>query len=59
MENKAVEIYSNFASEAEDPEIKELFKWLANWERGHVKILHDIDMELRDKIWSDNQFWPF
>jgi rubrerythrin len=59
MENKAVEIYSNFALEAEAPEIKEMFKWLANWERGHVKILHDIDMELRDKIWSDNQFWPF
>jgi rubrerythrin len=59
MENKAVEIYSNFEKEAEDPEIKELFHWLANWEKGHVKILHDLDVELRDKIWFDNQFWPF
>jgi rubrerythrin len=59
MENKAVEIYSKFAAEATTSEIKELFTWLANWEMGHVKILHDIDMELRDKIWFDNQFWPF
>jgi rubrerythrin len=59
MENKAVEIYTNFANETKVPEIKELFTWLANWEKGHVKILHDIDMELRDKIWFDNQFWPF
>jgi rubrerythrin len=59
MENKAVEIYSNFAKEAADPEIKELFNWLANWEKGHVKLLNDLDVELRDKIWFDNQFWPF
>jgi rubrerythrin len=59
MENKAVEIYSNFANEATDPEIKELFHWLANWEKGHVKLLNDLDIELRDKIWFDNQFWPF
>ena len=59
MENKAVEIYSNFAAEATDPEIKNLFNWLANWEKGHVKILNDLDLELRDKIWFDNQFWPF
>lgn len=59
MENKAVEIYSKFANEATDPEIKELFNWLANWEKGHVKLLHDLDVELRDKIWFDNNFWPF
>jgi rubrerythrin len=59
MENKAVEIYSNFAEKAEDAEIKKLFTWLANWEKGHVKILHDLDEELREKIWFDNNFWPF
>jgi rubrerythrin len=59
MENKAVEIYTNFANEAKDAEIKELFTWLANWEKGHVKLLNELDVELRDKIWFDNQFWPF
>jgi len=59
MENKAVEIYSDFAAKAEDAEIKELFSWLADWERGHVKILNELDQELREKIWYDNNFWPF
>ncbi|HNW70786.1 MAG TPA: ferritin family protein [Bacteroidales bacterium] len=59
MENKAVEIYTDFAEKAEDPEIKELFLWLANWEKGHVKLLSDMDKELLEKIWYDNNFWPF
>ncbi len=59
MENKAVEIYSDFAAKAEDAKIKELFTWLAIWEQGHVKILNELDQELREKIWYDNNFWPF
>lgn len=59
MENKAVEIYSDFAAKAEDAEIKDLFTWLADWEGGHVKILNKLDQELREKIWYDNNFWPF
>ncbi len=59
MENKAVEIYTNFANETTDHEIKELFFWLANWEKGHVKMLSELDKELREKIWFDNNFWPF
>ena len=59
MENKAVEIYSDFAAKAEDAEIKDLFMWLADWEGGHVKILNELDKELREKIWYDNNFWPF
>lgn len=59
MENKAVEIYTDFATKSEEPEIKELFLWLANWEKGHVKILSELDKELREKIWYDNNFWPF
>lgn len=59
MENKAVEIYSDFANSSSEPEIKNLFQWLANWERGHVKLLSELDKELREKIWFDNDFWPF
>jgi len=27
--------------------------------KGHLKVLNDIDNELKEKIWNDNQFWPF
>lgn len=59
MENKAVEIYTDFAHQAKEQEIKDLFLWLADWEKGHVKILSELDKELKEKIWFDNNFWPF
>jgi len=59
MENKAIEVYSKRAKESNDPVERELFDFLANWERSHHKILHELNEELKEKIWHDNQFWPF
>lgn len=59
MENGAVKVYTDFANQAADPNIRELFLWLADWEKGHVKILNQLDNELKEKIWFDNNFWPF
>lgn len=59
METKAIEVYSKQAAEATDPNEKELFAWLADWEKGHHKILHELNEKLKEDIWYDNQFWPF
>ncbi|QTA82651.1 Rubrerythrin [Desulfonema limicola] len=59
MEQKAVELYSQRAETAEDPEEKKLYQWLAQWEQGHLDMLLAMDKELTEKIWNDNQFWPF
>jgi rubrerythrin len=59
MEKKAIEIYSKQAAAATDPNEKKLYSWLADWEKGHLRILSDLDNELKEKIWFDNQFWPF
>lgn len=59
METKAIEVYSNRAAETTDAKEKELFLWLADWEKGHHKILNDLNEELKQSIWFDNQFWPF
>lgn len=58
MEEKAVEFYSRRAESSTDQAEKELFRWLANWERTHLQYLTELDKELRDKVWQDNQFWP-
>ncbi|MBN2009945.1 ferritin family protein [candidate division KSB1 bacterium] len=58
MEEKAVQFYSEQAQKATDPLEQKLFDWLATWEKGHVKLLADIDKELLENIWYDNQFWP-
>lgn len=59
MEKRAIEIYSRQAMNTEDPNEKELYKWLADWEKTHLKILNKLDDDLKEKIWFDNQFWPF
>ncbi|MCX6287877.1 MAG: ferritin family protein [Bacteroidetes bacterium] len=59
FEKRAIEVYSKQAEVTTDPNEKELYQWLADWEKGHLKVLNDIDNELKEKIWNDNQFWPF
>lgn len=59
MEEHAVKLYSESAETTSDPEAKALYEWLARWEREHLGLLLDIDKAVREKIWFDNQFWPF
>jgi len=59
MEERAIQLYAKSAQTASDPEAKALYEWLTTWERDHLNILLDIDKALKEKIWFDNQFWPF
>jgi rubrerythrin len=59
MEERAVNLYSESAQNASDPEARALYEWLAGWEREHLNMLLDIDKSLLEKIWFDNKFWPF
>ncbi len=58
MEDRAVSFYSGRASETSNQLEKELFEWLANWEKTHLQFLSEIDKELQQSVWYDNQFWP-
>ena len=59
MEEKAIELYSQRARETSSEEEKKLYQWLASWEIKHLKLLQDIDEYLTEKIWADNNFWPY
>jgi rubrerythrin len=59
MENKAIAVYSERAESAEDPAEKELYKMLAEWEQSHHKLLKAMDDDLKQRVWDDNNFWPF
>ena len=59
MEERAIQLYTKSAQTASDPKAKALYEWLATWERDHLNMLLDIDKALKEKIWFDNQFWPF
>lgn len=59
MEERAIELYGERAKETGDAEEKRLYAWLADWERGHLNALLDMDRELTEKMWADQGFWPF
>ncbi len=59
MEENAIKLYSSRSDETDDPNEKALYRWLADWEKQHLQFLSEIDKELTEQIWYDNNFWPF
>lgn len=59
MEERAIKVYSERAESAVDGEERKLYSWLASWERSHLHQLLEIDRSITEKIWCDNNFWPF
>jgi len=59
FENRAIKVYSDRAERATDPVEKKMYKMLADWEKGHHHLLFQLNEELKEEIWNDNNFWPF
>ncbi len=59
MEKNAIKLYGGRAAEATDPEEKALYEWLARWEKSHLSFLAELESELTQKVWFDQNFWPF
>jgi rubrerythrin len=59
MEENAIKLYASRSVEADDPNEKALYQWLADWEKQHLRFLSEIDKELTEEVWYDNNFWPF
>ncbi|MGD2098530.1 MAG: ferritin family protein [Desulfobacterales bacterium] len=59
MEENAVKLYSERALATTDPNEKALYDWLADWETQHLNFLAEIDRDLTEDIWYDQNFWPF
>ena len=59
MEQRAIKLYANRAATTADADERALYEWLAEWEKGHLQLLSNIDQDLKETIWFDNSFWPF
>lgn len=59
FENRAIDVYSSRAKEANDPHEKEMYQMLADWEKTHHHLLFKLNEDLQEEIWYDNKFWPF
>lgn len=58
LEKKAIAYYKEQAAQAEDPDLKQLFTWLHEWETGHLEQLLELETMLQDEFWSDQGFAP-
>lgn len=58
LEKEAESYYRSRGAEAETDIEKDLYRWLADWEHGHLELLADMDRALMENIWFDNHFWP-
>jgi len=58
LENRAIQYYREQAALAEDPDLKQLFTWLSEWEVGHLDHLKELEAMLQDAYWADQGFSP-
>ncbi|MGB3975939.1 MAG: ferritin family protein [bacterium] len=59
FEQQAIDYYSSQAKATRDEDEARIFNWLAEWEKTHLDLLVEIDRELQQQIWFDQNFWPY
>jgi len=59
MEKDAVDFYEEAAERTESQEAEELFKVLADWERGHLQDFEKQYEMLQEDWWNEQGFAPF
>jgi rubrerythrin len=58
LEKRAMDYYTEQENVALDPDVKAMFRWLAQWEKGHLDRLTALERAMREDIWNAAQFWP-
>lgn len=59
LEKTAIDFYRTQAVESPDPAARETFQFLADWEKGHLESLTELERRLRDQYFADQGFSPF
>ncbi|RJQ84260.1 MAG: rubrerythrin [Desulfobacteraceae bacterium] len=59
IEEQSVTLYSDQARQTTEPKEKALFRWLAEWEHGHLTFLVGLERDIREQVWNDPHFWSF
>lgn len=59
LEKEARDFYAKAAQKVDDPELKKILVWLAQFEDEHYDTMVKLHESLRSEYWHDNNFWPF
>jgi rubrerythrin len=59
LERSAIAYYSAQAAECPDQASRDTFRFLAEWEKGHLEALSDLEHRMRDLYFAQQGFSPF
>jgi rubrerythrin len=58
LELSAINFYSKAADECPDDESANVFRFLADWEKGHLDALTELEERMKDQYFADQGFSP-
>ncbi len=58
LELSAIRFYSKAATECPDEDSAKVFRFLADWEKGHLDALNELEARMRDQYFADQGFAP-
>jgi rubrerythrin len=58
LELSAINFYSRAADECPDEESSKVFRFLADWEKGHLDALTELEGRMKDQYFADQGFAP-
>jgi rubrerythrin len=59
LERSAINFYKDAATRCPDEESAKVFRFLAEWEAGHLETLVDLERQMRDSWFAEQGFSPF
>lgn len=58
LELSAINFYTKAADECPDEESSKVFRFLADWEKGHLDALNELEERMKDQYFADQGFAP-
>ena len=59
LESNAIRYFSGAADSATDQEVRDFYRFLADWEQQHLDALRGLFDGVRHDFWADGGFSPF
>ena len=59
LESNAIRCFDGAADETDENEVREFYRFLADWERQHLEALRQLYDGVRRDFWDDGGFAPF
>lgn len=59
LENNAIRYFTGAAESASEDEVREFYKFLADWEQQHLEALQSLYHGVRQDFWNEGGFSPY